>query len=662
MKIALYFCSPFLLKSINQKKFLLIFSCFFLSYVGIAQINIDSLKKIVDSKLHDTIRSEAASRIAFELSDNDPDQSIIYGLLAKNIAEKIHHDRLKSLSRIRLALAYDTKKQYAISHELYQQAMSISQKSKDLVMLGKAQNNLALSYYLEGKLDSALYWHLQSLDSRKKTNNKKEIAQSLNNIGLIFRLKKDYTKAVAFYRQSLDIKREIDDENGMLFTLLNISYAYKEAKQFDSSIHYANACCNLATRLNTTKEYYEGLTNIGLSYNAMNRYRDALPLLQRVEKAKDADRDTKNYPGVIAGIAQAYVGLNNYDRAIEYANKALPLSISGNLIELTSDLHYILYQSFEAKQNYKVALQHFKEYNNYNDSLLNNANINNVNELTARYESQQKEQEISLLHASNKIKDEWIKAKNVEIILSILVILFAISVIYIFYQANQKAKKTSKELIEKNSIITHALQEKEILLKEIHHRVKNNLQVISSLLNLQSKTIKNEKALEAIKEGRDRVRNMAFIHQNLYQDENLTGVNMKEYIEKLVESLFKSYNIEKEKIELVYKIDDLKLDIETVMPVGLILNELISNALKHAFEETEKGMLKVVLQQNEEMLFLQVSDNGKGMPAVWKINQGNTLGYQIIQSFVNKLKAELSVVNDNGTNVRIIIKTQNHFI
>lgn len=88
MKIALYFCSPFLLKSINQKKFLLIFSCFFLSYVGIAQINIDSLKKIVDSKLHDTIRSEAASRIAFELSDNDPDQSIIYGLLAKNIAEK----------------------------------------------------------------------------------------------------------------------------------------------------------------------------------------------------------------------------------------------------------------------------------------------------------------------------------------------------------------------------------------------------------------------------------------------------------------------------------------------------------------------------------------------------------------------------------------------
>ena len=662
MKIAIYFCLLFFLKSVNPKKFLLIFCCIFLSYFSFAQINIDSLKKIVDSKLKDTIRSEAASRIAFELSDNDPDQSIKYGLIAKNIAEKIHHDRLKSLACIRLALAYDTKKQYAISHDLYQQSMTISQKSKDLVMLGKAQNNFALSYYLEGKLDSALYWHFQSLGSRRKTNNKKEIAQSLNNIGLIFRLKKDYSKAISFYQQSLDIKREIDDENGMLFTLLNISYAYKEAKQFDSSIHYANACCNLATRLNTKKEYYEGLTNIGLSYNAMSRYRDALPLLQKVETAKDADKDIKNYAGLIGGIAQAYVGLNNYDRAIEYANKALPLSVSGNLMELTSDLHYILYQSFEARQNYKVALQHFKEYKNYNDSLLNDANISNVNELTARYESQQKEQEISLLNASNKLKDEWIKAKNVEIVLSILVSLFAFLVIYIFYQANRKAKKTSAELLEKNEIITHALKEKEILLEEIHHRVKNNLQVISSLLNLQSKTIKNEKALEAIKEGRDRVRNMAFIHQNLYQDENLTGVNMKDYIEKLVESLFKSYNIEKEKIELVYNIDDLKLDIETVIPVGLILNELISNALKHAFDDIEKGVLKVVLHQNENILFLQVSDNGKGMPKDWRMGHGNTLGYQIIQSFVNKLKAELSVVNDNGTNVRIIIKTQNHFI
>jgi two-component sensor histidine kinase len=130
---------------------------------------------------------------------------------------------------------------------------------------------------------------------------------------------------------------------------------------------------------------------------------------------------------------------------------------------------------------------------------------------------------------------------------------------------------------------------------------------------------------------------------------------MKEYIEKLVESLFKSYNIEKEKIQLIYNIDDLKLDIETVIPLGLILNELIANALKYAFSNSENGALKVVLQQNDDTLFLEVSDNGSGMPEGWDITQNKSLGFQIIQSFTDKLKAELSVISDNGTCVRIII-------
>jgi len=654
MKPTVHYCF-ILLRNTNFKKGLPFFLFLFLSFFSFAQINIDSLKSIVGSKQHDTIRSEAASRIAFELSDDNPDESIKYGLIAKSIAEKIKNNQLIALSCMRLALAYDTKKLYQVSHQLYQQSMGISKQINDLTMLGKAENNFALSYYLEGKLDSALYWHLQSLDSRKKSNNKKEIAQSLNNIGLIFRLKKDYTKAVDFYRQSLTIKKEIEDESGMLFTLLNISYAYKEARQFDSAIHYANACCNLATRLNVTKAYYEGLTNIALSYNAMKRYRDALPLLQKTEMSKGANKDIKNYAGIIGGMAEAYVGLNNYDRAIEYANKALPLSVSGNLLELTSNLHFILYQSYEAKQNYKTALLQYKEYETYKDSLLNEKNINSINELNTKYESQQQEKEISLLNSENKLKDESIKAKNTEIVLSILVIVLGLAVIFILINNNRKAQKNAVELLEKNKIITKALQEKEILLKEIHHRVKNNLQVISSLLNLQSKTIQNEKALEAIKEGRDRVRNMAFIHQNLYQDENLTGVNMKEYIEKLVESLFKSYNIEKEKIQLIYNIDDLKLDIETVIPLGLILNELIANALKYAFSNSENGALKVVLQQNDDTLFLEVSDNGSGMPEGWDITQIKSLGFQIIQSFTDKLKAELSVISDNGTCVRIII-------
>jgi len=194
-----------------------------------------------------------------------------------------------------------------------------------------------------------------------------------------------------------------------------------------------------------------------------------------------------------------------------------------------------------------------------------------------------------------------------------------------------------------------------VLLKEIHHRVKNNLQVVSSLLNLQSKSVQDEKALEAIKEGRDRVKSMALIHQDLYREDNLTGIDIKEYIEKLTFSLFSSYNIDPQNIILKTDIDPLQLDVDTLIPLGLILNELISNALKYAFSENEKGILQVTLKQQDSRLLLEVKDNGKGLPEGWHYEKISSLGYQLIKSFVQKLKAELKVDGSKGTHVQMLI-------
>lgn len=215
-------------------------------------------------------------------------------------------------------------------------------------------------------------------------------------------------------------------------------------------------------------------------------------------------------------------------------------------------------------------------------------------------------------------------------------------------------KKTNKELEEKNNIISISLKEKEILLKEIHHRVKNNLQVISSLLNLQSKNISDEKALQALNEGKNRVRSMALIHQNLYRDDNLMGVDVQQYIQKLIESLFTSYNIEIDKIALQTNIDKLQLDVDTVIPLGLILNELISNALKYAFENTDKGVLQIDLLLVNEQLLLRVKDNGKGMDKD-ALKTSQSMGYKLIQSFLQKLNATIKIDGDNGTNIELLI-------
>jgi two-component sensor histidine kinase len=148
---------------------------------------------------------------------------------------------------------------------------------------------------------------------------------------------------------------------------------------------------------------------------------------------------------------------------------------------------------------------------------------------------------------------------------------------------------------------------------------------------------------------------MALIHQNLYRDDNLMGVDLREYIEKLAEGLFASYNIQPNRISLETNIEMLEMDVDTVIPLGLILNELISNALKYAFEGREKGLLKIDLLQQHNKLLLRVKDDGVGIPKDKDLAKSATMGYKLIQSFLQKLNATMEIKNENGTNVELLI-------
>ena len=189
----------------------------------------------------------------------------------------------------------------------------------------------------------------------------------------------------------------------------------------------------------------------------------------------------------------------------------------------------------------------------------------------------------------------------------------------------------------------------------MHHRVKNNLQIISSLLDLQATLIKDPQAAIALKEGRNRVHSMALIHKNLYAGRNMKGIAVKEYIENLGHNLLDSYNIENGSVTIDTDIDELELDIDTITPLGLILNELISNSLKHAFANSGGGTILVILKKDHENLFLKVKDNGGGfLPGVLTENQGS-FGLRMIEKFAQKLKAELTITNNMGACITMTI-------
>jgi PAS domain S-box-containing protein len=205
---------------------------------------------------------------------------------------------------------------------------------------------------------------------------------------------------------------------------------------------------------------------------------------------------------------------------------------------------------------------------------------------------------------------------------------------------------TSTKLMQQQ--IERSLREKDVLLKEIHHRVKNNLQIIISLLNLQSGYIKDESTLKAVKDGQLRVRSMALVHEKFYQAEELLEINFGEYIEKLCHYLYQAYGDKTERIKILLNVDSIGLDMDTAMPCGLLINEIVSNAYKYAFPGSREGTISIDFHRNQGLVTLSIKDTGVGLPADFQEDASETLGMQLIQALTGQLDGNLTVDRNNG--------------
>jgi PAS domain S-box-containing protein len=199
-----------------------------------------------------------------------------------------------------------------------------------------------------------------------------------------------------------------------------------------------------------------------------------------------------------------------------------------------------------------------------------------------------------------------------------------------------------------------SLQEKEVLLQEIHHRVKNNLQVISSLLDMQSFSIQSPEAIAVLEDSQHRVRTMAFVHERLYQSEDLASVDVREYLESLTGYLLAAYEHDTDVIHLNLQADDVSFDIDSAIACGLIVNELVSNALKHAFPPGQPGEIHVRLRTaNVGRFQLVVADNGVGFPPDLDVNTATSLGLRLVNMLTEQLQGTLEMTRDDGTIFRI---------
>ena len=327
--------------------------------------------------------------------------------------------------------------------------------------------------------------------------------------------------------------------------------------------------------------------------------------------------------------------------SIDQARKINHLEQEKVSLETLIDIH-------EKSGQFEYAVQIQKTLNAVNDSLFQQQQDQQLSDALKKYEIAEKEKQITILNSENEITALRLSNFKTALFFSLAGLVVFLSLLFYLIRLNRTIHK-------QNRLITKTLGEKDILLKEIHHRVKNNLQIISSLLDLQSRRTADDTAKSALTVGKNRVQSMALIHQNLYTEDDLTGISVKDYLTMLSSNLFEAYNVKEDNIQLQINVSNVVLDVDTMIPLGLIINELITNILKHAFVGRKDGTINIDLVEENSELRLTISDDGIGIPDTLDLKSGS-FGYQLIHALAHQISGEISIELNKGTSVNLRIK------
>jgi two-component system, sensor histidine kinase PdtaS len=601
------------------------------------------------------------------------------------------------------------KHDYVQAIRAYYQALQRFRKLDERAKIGQTLVKIGDVYAVGSYFKQAIESYRESLEFLRNSGQSTLLAETLEKMAGIQATYGFTKQSITFYKRSLDIKERLNDKPGVLFCQHMLAKLHFADKNHPQALEYNQKVLKsfqiepsmradasiweiiILTFLNKIPEAEQSAERAKVIIEAQNNRSDRIRLLaamsnlhlaQRdktqakilLDSAKAMVRGSRNPELVIPPLEQmAQIHENNGDyqeayRAMSLIDQYKTSVRSQHIVNLSAEIRAANEGLLNEKevQLLKMANQLSKAQFNeeklarlalFRENRLKDADLSNhrlqvkVMEKDAQIQNDklsQQEKSNENLRVQNQLKEKMLaeERRSEKILWMGLIALAALGGL-IFYLYQKQGQK--------NEIIRKQSAELAVLNREIHHRVKNNLQVISSMLDLQSQTIPDEHAKVVIKEAILRVQSMAFIHQNLYRDEAVNIVNMNDYIKILCAHLFDTYNIRADKIQLHTEIEDLKLHTDTAVPLGLILNELISNALKYAFQGREAGNIWVVLAKYKEELLLQVKDDGVGLAPDFRPENTSSFGYEIIQAFAQKLRARLNIDGRQGADIRLLI-------
>ncbi len=531
------------------------------------------------------------------------------------------------------------------------------------IELAKAYNTYAAILFRKWDQDNSLEYlfkvsEIYTIDSSIVI----EYANSLNNIGNIYQEIGNFDKAMIYHRKASNIYRKNEKWAQQIISYNNLAVSLIKLKQYDSASYYLNRVLKDPHNFSNSHISGKAYLNLGIIFLNQEKYKRSIAYFQKSYSIYENSGDKMGQIICLFSLGEALVSDGQLDEGEEVLIRALMLIKELGVNRYFREVHNLLYELNVERKDYKEALKYHKAYSDFQDSIYDNIESRILDMMELKYNSERKsfKDSLNLVRKNNHIAVAAAKREQElenELILRNLLLtclVFAAGIIILFFNRYKTQKKNNAIIDATNEELKKTLiskEEKELLLKEIHHRVKNNLQIISSLMRLQSNITAEYRLKSNYQEMQGRINSMALVHEQLYGATDFSVIRVVDYTNILIDRIQKVYSCNGARVNKRIEIEELT--IEVLIPLGLLLNELLTNCFKYAILD-DSGVIDIQVSTTEEGgRYLLVRDNGPGVDDVENVFNKGTFGGELFKTLIDQLDASYKLTSSGGFKVEV---------
>lgn len=628
----------------------LFFTCFVLSTIGslLAQsAKTDSLLSRLKTDKNDTNKVKDLYRLCNEYRlTGDYEKGLTYGKQAVSLAQDLKFKKGAASAYNNMGIIYMYQSNFSEAMNCYLASLAIYKETKNVAGVANTYGNMSGIYMYLGNYPEALKINFSVLKTHEESKDTTRIASTTNNIGQLYLYQKKYPEALNYFRTALQLYQSVKHPEGIAIALNNTGIVYMNQGNYPEALKNYQATLKAYEEAENKYGMGSSLNNIGIVYDKLGNQPEAI---KHYSGALKLYKETGNEDGIAAALINLgiiYTKLHQPKEASANLMKALQLSKETGNIQRISSAYSNLGILDSTIGNYKGAYRHYQQSIIYRDSLVNEETKQKTLQSSMQYDFDKKEAATKAendrivleLESENKLQ----KQKQTFMILFIVVFVLLMLVLLFFAKRAYDNKKKYSEVLSKEN------EHKELLLREVHHRVNNSLQMISSLLSIQADTTENEEIREYLLKSENRIHAMSTMHHLLHLGNSKLEVDISVYLGEIVKFYSRVLEL-KPDIQLHVDIPSVNFHTKTALPLALLMNELLTNSIKYAFPDNKGTIHLSLTKTNSNQWNFKLNDNGIGYNEGDVGGKGTSLGLSLVKLMSRQMGGTFKTSTQNGS-------------